>query len=111
MKTTNLRQRNDLNSSRHIISLKMNAEEVEQAKKLAKKIMQTYDKNRKGIIQRKEIIKMIMDGYKPLDTCHQPSETEIQSYMNVLDKDGDGKITLTDLEDTCIRYLTQKYDY
>lgn len=53
----------------------MNPEEIEQAKKLAKKIMETYDKNRRGIIERKQVVRMMMDAYKPLDTGHQPSET------------------------------------
>ena len=75
MKTSSQRLRNDLNSSRHIIVLKMNPEEIEQAKKLAKKIMETYDKNRRGIIERKQVVRMMMDAYKPLDTGHQPSET------------------------------------
>ena len=56
--------------------------------------MSKYDKNRNGIIDEEEVIPMMMDAYKKVNKKHEPSKAEISSYIHMLDKNGDGKITL-----------------
>ena len=51
---------------------------------------------------------MMIDGYKSINPYYKPSKTERESYMKMLDKNNDGRITLEDLEDSCTRFLSQK---
>ena len=41
---------------------------------------------------------MILDAYRKVNPEYVPSKVEICSYRNMLDKNGDGKVTLADLE-------------
>ena len=51
---------------------------------------------------------MILDAYRNVNPEYSPSKVEIASYRNMLDKNGDGKVTLGDLEEICSRFLMQK---
>ena len=50
----------------------------------------------------------MIDAYEPFKRSYYPSSIEIDSYIRMLDHDGDGKVSLRDLEYTCIRYFSQK---
>jgi Ca2+-binding EF-hand superfamily protein len=40
---------------------------------------------------------MIVDAYKSFNRVFSPSRADIESYLKVLDRNGDGKVTLQDL--------------
>ena len=40
---------------------------------------------------------MIVDAYKSFNRTFAPSRTDIDAYMKVLDRNGDGKVSLKDL--------------
>ena len=41
---------------------------------------------------------MIVDAYKSFNRVFSPSRADIESYLKVLDRNGDGRVTIQDLE-------------
>ena len=80
----------------------------EGAKQVAKRILDTYDRDRNGVIDSIEVVPMIVDAYKSFNRVFSPSRADIESYLKVLDRNGDGRVTIQDLEELCTKYLTQK---
>lgn len=78
------------------------------ARQVAKRILDTYDRDRNGVIDSIEVVPMIVDAYKSFNRVFSPSRGDIESYLKVLDRNGDGRVTIQDLEDLCTKYLTQK---
>ena len=100
--------KNDFPTYKFVVVNKPSLEERNASKKLAKILMRTYDKDRDGKLNEKEVSSMMIDGYKPINPYYRPSKVERDSYMKMLDKNNDGKITIEDLEDSCVRFITQK---
>lgn len=69
----------------------------EGAKNVAKRIMDTYDRDRNGVIDSIEVVPMIVDAYKSFNRVFSPSRADIESYLKVLDRNGDGRVTIQDL--------------
>jgi Ca2+-binding EF-hand superfamily protein len=67
------------------------------AKNVARRILDTYDRDRNGVIDSIEVVPMIVDAYKSFNRVFSPSRADIESYLKVLDRNGDGKVTLQDL--------------
>jgi Ca2+-binding EF-hand superfamily protein len=67
------------------------------AKGVARRILDTYDRDRNGVIDSIEVVPMIVDAYKSFNRVFSPSRADIESYMKILDRNGDGKVTLQDL--------------
>ena len=78
------------------------------AKNVARRILDTYDRDRNGVIDSIEVVPMIVDAYKSFNRVFSPSRADIESYIKILDRNGDGKVTIQDLEDLCTKYLTAK---
>lgn len=78
------------------------------AKNVARRILDTYDRDRNGVIDSIEVVPMIVDAYKSFNRVFSPSRADIESYLKILDRNGDGKVTLQDIEDLCNKYLTSK---
>ena len=67
--------------------------DLESAKIVAKKLFETYDRDRNGVIDTTETIPMIVDAYKSFNRSFQPTRGDIDSYSKVMDRNGDGKVT------------------
>jgi Ca2+-binding EF-hand superfamily protein len=78
------------------------------AKNVAKRILDTYDRDSNGVIDSIEVVPMIVDAYKSFNRVFSPSRADIESYLKVLDRNGDGRVTIQDLEELCMKYLTAK---
>ena len=78
------------------------------AKNVAKRIIDTYDRDSNGVIDSIEVVPMIVDAYKSFNRVFSPSRADIESYLKVLDRNGDGRVTIQDLEELCVKYLTAK---
>ena len=48
---------------------------------------------------------MILDVYRGIIPNFAPSQSHIESYSKLLDRDGDGTITLEDMETTVAKYF------
>lgn len=68
------------------------------AKQVAKRILDTYDRDRNGVIDSIEVVPMIVDAYKSFNRVFSPSRADIESYLKILDRNGDGRVTIQDLE-------------
>ena len=71
--------------------------DYEGAKNVARRIIDTYDRDRNGFIDSIEVVPMIVDAYKSFNRVFSPSRADIESYLKVLDRNGDGRIDLKDL--------------
>lgn len=67
------------------------------AKNVARRILDTYDRDRNGTIDSIEVVPMIVDAYKSFNRVFSPSRADIDSYLKILDRNGDGKVTIQDL--------------
>jgi Ca2+-binding EF-hand superfamily protein len=79
--------------------------DIDGAKSVARKILETYDRDRNGNVDSIEVVPMIVDAYKSFNRVFSPSRADIESYPKILDRNGDGRVTIQDLEDLCTRYL------
>ena len=79
--------------------------DIESAKNIARKIFDLYDVNKTGVIESQECRSMICDAYLSVNRNFTPSEDEAHDYLKIQDRDHDGKLTLADLERSCIQYL------
>lgn len=96
------------NSSTSAVLINSGLTDRDGAKGVARRIMDTYDRDRNGVIDSIEVVPMIVDAYKSFNRVFSPSRADIESYLKVLDRNGDGKVTLQDLENLCTKYLTSK---
>lgn len=67
------------------------------ARQVAKRILDTYDRDRNGVIDSIEVVPMIVDAYKSFNRVFSPSRADIESYLKILDRNGDGRVTIQDL--------------
>lgn len=79
------------------------------SRNVARRIMDTYDRDRNGNIDSIEVVPMIVDAYKSFNRVFSPSRADIESYLKIMDRNGDGRVTLQDLEDLCNKYLTSRW--
>ena len=73
------------------------------AKEIARKVFSLYDKDHDGILDISELPPMMSDAYRAMNKSFSPSRTDSESYFRLLDRDGDGRITLKDLEELAVR--------
>ena len=92
----------------HPILINSGLTDKEGAKQVARRILDTYDRDKNGGIDSIEVVPMIVDAYKSFNRVFSPSRADIESYLKVLDRNGDGRVTIQDLEELCSKYLTQK---
>ena len=72
--------------------------DLEGAKTVARRLFDTYDKGRKGEMNPTDTVPMIVEAYKAFNSYFSPSSNDIKSYFSVLDSDGDGRVSIKDLE-------------
>ena len=96
------------NNNSNAVLINSGLTDREGAKGVARRILDTYDRDRNGVIDSIEVVPMIVDAYKSFNRVFSPSRADIESYIKVLDRNGDGKVTIQDLEDLCCKYLMAK---
>ena len=79
--------------------------DVASAKFIAKELFETYDENRSGAIESNEAKSMIIDAYTNINKLFIPKEHEVQSFLDLHDTDRDGRLSLPDLEQICMKFL------
>lgn len=76
-----------------------------EAGNVSKRIFDYYDRNRSGELETNEIGEMLKDLYKGIRPGFTPQASDISGLKRVFDKNGDGKVTIQDLESLVDRYL------
>ncbi|CAD8213581.1 unnamed protein product [Paramecium octaurelia] len=77
----------------------------EQAKAIAKKLFDLYDRDRNGIIDGPEVSPMLVDAYRGMSKAFNPTQADVDTFVQVLDVNRDGKITYQDVENYALRIL------
>jgi hypothetical protein len=72
-------------------------------------IFQKYDSNKDGMLDRKEVKRLIEESLRQMGSTHSPSELEIIEFIYSMDKNHDGKLSRTELEAAFIR--ANRIDY
>lgn len=58
--------------------------DIQGAKEVADRLRQMYDRNQDGRIDRVEVVPMIVDAYRSFNRHFNPSNADIESYLNVI---------------------------
>lgn len=77
----------------------------EGCKMIARKIFDTYDRNRDGTIDAGGVSSMISDAYKFFNKSMSPDKSDTDCYTKVIDRNKDGRVTYDDIEKLCEKYL------
>jgi len=85
--------------------LNFNPIDISSAKFIAKELFGTFDQNRSGAIESQEAKGMIIDAYTNINKLLIPKEQDINHYLEIHDHDRDGRLTLADMEQICMKYL------
>lgn len=70
-----------------------------------RKIIETYDGNGDGVCETIEVAKWLVDCYRAMNKSFQPTATDIASYVQIIDKNRNGKVSREQLEDFILRYF------
>ena len=73
-------------------------EEVEIEQKHARRIFEKYDTDKSGYIEASEVIPILKDTYKILEREFDPSPNDVAKYIEMMDTDHNGKISLLEYE-------------
>jgi Ca2+-binding EF-hand superfamily protein len=92
-------------SSRKSKNYKLKEEEAPQ---VAKRIFDHYDRNRSMELTDDDIIRMMKDAYAHVDPNYTPTTEEIESYRRNMDRTGDGRATIQDMEMIVMQYFCQE---
>ena len=68
--------------------------DIESAKAVAKRLFETYDKDRNGNLDSMEIAPMMVDAYRGMSKGFNPTKSDVDTYAKILDKNGDGRVTI-----------------
>ena len=88
---------NTTTTSNNAILINSGLTDREGAKSVARRILDTYDRDRNGVIDSIEVVPMIVDAYKSFNRVFSPSRADIESYLKILDRNNDGRVTIQDL--------------
>lgn len=61
---------------------------------LHRKIIESYDSNGDGVCETMEVAKWLVDCYRAMNKSFQPTATDIASYVQVVDRNRKGKISV-----------------
>ena len=57
--------------------------DYEGAKSVAKRLFETYDRDKDGVIDIVEVVPMIVDSYRAFNRSFTPARIDIESYTRV----------------------------
>ena len=96
-RNTNMPPPQSFNPKESTVLINAGLTDNDGAKNVARRILDTYDRDRNGNIDSIEVVPMIVDTYKSFNRVFSPSRADIDSYLKILDRNGDGRVTLQDL--------------
>ena len=57
--------------------------DYEGAKAIARRLFETYDRDKDGVIDNVEVVPMIVDAYRAFNRSFSPARSDIESYSKV----------------------------
>ena len=82
--------------------------DIDDARQVARNLWEKYNSDKISKLQGIQVGKMLCGAYNSIDKVIQPTQLDVDSYSRILDRNGDGCVTLSDLETLCIRYLVKQ---
>lgn len=86
---------------------------MEGAKQIASNLFAYYDRDGQGNIDTVKVLNLLMkvlpmlaNAYKVMNSNFNPQKEDVNSFFHTLDVDKNNKVTLQDMENLCVRYLT-----
>lgn len=74
----------------------------------AQKVFEKYDLNRDGFLDFDEVTPMLKDTYTVMGNNYQPSKSDTLKYIEMMDTDLDGKISLEEYEVFVLKALANR---
>jgi Ca2+-binding EF-hand superfamily protein len=82
------------------------APEVEQRLDVARRLFKQFDKSGDGFLNENEVPGLIAESYKAMGiNSYVPSREDVNQWMNMTDKNRDGRVSLAEYEELVIRSL------
>lgn len=78
---------------------------MKQRLEVAKRLFMRFDTDRSGYLSEQEIPNLLVETYKMIGMEYEATKEDIESWMQMADLDGDGKVTLEDYERLIISSL------
>lgn len=79
------------------------AADIQEAKTVAKVLFDQFDKNKSSILDITAAREMEIEAYRRFSKSYNPTNEEAEAYLKVLDRDRNGIVTLSDIEELCIK--------
>lgn len=86
----------------------MPREEIEKELRQARTIFEKYDLDKGGYLEQAEVRPMMIDTYKAINGNYNPSPSDVQQYIDMMDTDDDGKISLSEYEVFVLKALKNR---
>ena len=61
-------------------------------------MFEIYDVNKNGFIEQHEVIPIMIDTYKIMNKVFSPTPNDVRGYIEMMDTDENGKISMEELE-------------
>lgn len=65
---------------------------------MALSIFEQYDTDKNGFIEKHEVIPILIDTYRIMGMDFRPTTSDIGDYIDMMDTDRNGKISMEELE-------------
>lgn len=72
---------------------------------VVKRLFKKFDKDNSGYLTEEEIPFMLEQTYKEVGQTYKPTKEDVKSYMRMVDKNSDGKVTLDEFEEIVLLSL------
>lgn len=86
----------------------MSKEQIEKELRQARTIFQKYDLDKSGHLGNSEVRPMMIDTYKAINNNYNPSPADVQKYIDMMDGDDDGQISLEEYEIFVLKALKNR---
>lgn len=70
-----------------------------------KRLFKKFDKDNSGYLTEEEIPFMLEETYKEVGQSYKPTKEDVKSYMRMVDKNSDGKVSLDEFEEIVLLSL------
>lgn len=72
---------------------------------VVKRLFKKFDKDNSGYLTEEEIPFMLEQTYKEVGQTYKPTKEDVKSYMRMVDKNSDGKVSLDEFEEIVLLSL------
>lgn len=78
---------------------------IEQKLDVARRLFKKFDTDNSGTITEEEVAPLLVATYKNMGIDYQPTEKDVDEWMEMTDADGDGQVTLQEYEQLILTSL------